>query len=439
MYRLWKWILMVFYRDIRLNGDACVGEDQAVILAANHVNGLVDPFVISAALKRPMLFTAKASLAKNPFLRFIAAALSVIFFQRPEAHRLQEARQYNAKAIEKCLEVLSNRRSLCIFPEGKSHSDPGMKPFKTGVARIAANYLETYGNRPPLLIVPVGLNYERKYAFRSSITVTLGEPIELRDAAAILDKAGAKQLTLLLEDRVRAVTTNFARVRDSILIPWAAELYLQNSLAPMALGLEVHDPENRVAVINRFIKVYGELKQDPHVQRLEKRVYALRQRLLRNGLSVTELHLPIKLLQAAFFCFREFELFLLGLPVWLVGVCGHFAPLALVTGVVKAVTKDQDHWATHALFLGFPVFVIYYLALFLVIMVVDWRFVWVPLVVMPFSGYVALLYTDRMKQMLRRCRTFVTYLRHPDMHATLKAEAEAILHDIKQIQKRQKI
>lgn len=430
---------MVFYRDIRLNGDARAGEDQAVIFVANHVNGLVDPFVVSAALKRPIRFTAKASLTKNPFLRFITTALSVILFQRPEEHSLPEARQYNANAIGKCLKALSNRRCLCIFPEGKSHSDPGMKPFKTGVARIAADYLEIYGNRPPLLIIPVGLNYERKYAFRSSINVTLGEPIEIQDVTEILDKGGAKQLTFLLEDRVRAVTTNFARVRDSILIPWVAELYLQKGIAPVALGLETHEPENRVAVINRFIQVYGELKQDPQVQRLEKRVYALRQRLLRNGLSITELHLPIKLLQAVFFCFREFELFLLGLPVWLMGVCGHLAPLTLVTGIVKAVTKDQDHWATHALFLGFPAFVIYYLALLLVIMVVDRRFIWVPLVVMPFSGYVALLYTDRMKQMLRRCRTFMTYLRHPDMHAMLKAEAEAILHDIKRIQEREKI
>ena len=58
--------------------------------------------------------------------------------------------------------------ALALFPEGVSHSDPQMRPLKTGAARIAlsAEAEQTGGSASPSC--PVGLFYERKTTFRSS-------------------------------------------------------------------------------------------------------------------------------------------------------------------------------------------------------------------------------------------------------------------------------
>ena len=56
-----------------------------------------------------------------------------------------------------------------IFPEGKSHDLPHVEPVKSGAARIAFDAVKS-GARD-LRIVPIGINYERKEAFRSAVWV----------------------------------------------------------------------------------------------------------------------------------------------------------------------------------------------------------------------------------------------------------------------------
>ena len=55
---------------------------------------------------------------------------------------------------------------------GTSHSDPALRPLKTGAARIALGA----GTSQPVTIVPVGLFYSMKGTFRSEALVFFGEP-----------------------------------------------------------------------------------------------------------------------------------------------------------------------------------------------------------------------------------------------------------------------
>ena len=70
-------------------------------------------------------------------------------------------------------------RAACwrSFPEGTSHSDPQLRPLKTGAARIALSAEAEHDGRLGVTIVPVGLAYERKTLFRSSVLLVVGEPL----------------------------------------------------------------------------------------------------------------------------------------------------------------------------------------------------------------------------------------------------------------------
>ena len=78
--------------------------------------------------------------------------------------------------------ALADGDAVCIFPEGISHSTGRLEPLRTGAARMA---LAAEREGRPRALVAVGLNFDRKTAFRSRVTVALrpavlGRPISRR-------------------------------------------------------------------------------------------------------------------------------------------------------------------------------------------------------------------------------------------------------------------
>ena len=62
--------------------------------------------------------------------------------------------------------LLASGGTIGICPEGVSHDEPGLKPIKTGAARISLAAVST-GEVSKLKIVPAGLYYTSKTSFRS--------------------------------------------------------------------------------------------------------------------------------------------------------------------------------------------------------------------------------------------------------------------------------
>jgi len=82
----------------------------------------------------------------------------------------------NADAFDAVLDVLEAEGAVLLFPEGKSHSDPALAPLKTRLARMALMArAERCLNR--ILIIPIGLTFERKWEARSRVLMQFGTPI----------------------------------------------------------------------------------------------------------------------------------------------------------------------------------------------------------------------------------------------------------------------
>src|SRR5207253_6590942 len=84
----------------------------------------------------------------------------------------------NRETFEQARELLARGGTLAICPEGTSHSEPSLKPLKTGAARIALGAASS-GAALDLQIVPAGLYYTAKTTFRSSALLYFGEPIRV--------------------------------------------------------------------------------------------------------------------------------------------------------------------------------------------------------------------------------------------------------------------
>src|SRR5256884_8917449 len=100
-------------------------------------------------------------------------------FQPIPVHRRQDASSdpaQNRETFDTARAVLARGGAIAIFPEGTSHSDPKLRPLKTGAARIAFGAAGALGDASPIRIVPAGLYYRAKRTFRSAALLYFGEP-----------------------------------------------------------------------------------------------------------------------------------------------------------------------------------------------------------------------------------------------------------------------
>ncbi|HSL71001.1 MAG TPA: lysophospholipid acyltransferase family protein [Longimicrobiales bacterium] len=433
---LWSAALFAFFRRIDVQGRERVPARGPVLIVANHTNAFVDPLLVLTELRRPVSLTAKSTLRGNPLLAVVMRALHVIEFQRSQDRAAGADPRRNVEAFEACRRRLAEGGCIVIFPEGVSHSDAALRPFKTGAARIALEFLEQSPGTA-LTIVPAGLHYEAKERFRSAAGVVFGEPFDAQVWRRSHPDANARELTAELDRRIRALTANFQDERDVRLFAQGAEILAVTSMPPPPLGWDVpRDYAAEVVIMQRMQdgRAWLARERPEQLAALERRVDALYSELQRLGVSAEELFLSMGAARVALFIVRELELVLVGAPMAAWGALNHALPYLTLQSLVRKMSKDRDHFASNAVFLSLPVVPFFY-ALQVGLMALLLPPLWVLLyaLALPLTGAVALLWRDRTGSAWRRTRTFFRFLRHPAEQRTLRAEAQSIAAEIRSL------
>ena len=120
-----------------------------------------------------------------------------------------EDRGQNAAALDQCRRLLADCGALVIFPEGTSSLGPAHLPFKSGAASIAVDAL---AQGVPLSVVPLGIHYERAWAFRSKVEVVVGEPLDTSFAHGLSDLGRLKEMKRRMNAALELVGVNFPSV-----------------------------------------------------------------------------------------------------------------------------------------------------------------------------------------------------------------------------------
>lgn len=204
--------LRLFFRRIEVAGVERVPKTGALIFVLNHTNGLIDPALIYVSLARRVSFLAKSTIFSVKFAAFIMRGMEVLpVYRQIDANR-EMAKNFSTFRV--CYEYLVQNRCIAIFPEGISHDETMLQPLKNGAARIAIGALafDEDLRRRGLKIMPVGLFYTSKTAFRSEALIRYGEPLAVEPIA--LDKNGeppreaVRELTARIDAALRNVTLN---------------------------------------------------------------------------------------------------------------------------------------------------------------------------------------------------------------------------------------
>jgi fatty-acyl-CoA synthase len=143
--------------------------DKNVIFVANH-SSYLDAFLCFAVLPPKTRFVGKQELANAPIIRDVVRKLDHIMIDRghfPEGI---------LKAEQKIKQIVSDKNTILIFPEGTFSYPEGLRPFKLGAFRVS---VETNTALLPIAIHGTRqILREGEYLLKPRlITVTVGELI----------------------------------------------------------------------------------------------------------------------------------------------------------------------------------------------------------------------------------------------------------------------
>src|SRR6185503_13539461 len=135
-----------------------------------------------------------------------------------------------------------------IYPEGTTHSESRVQRIKTGAARIALDY-QASGRGAPLTLIPVGITFEARKAFRGHVRLSFGEPIALGPYAPVYRDEPAKAveaLTTTIQWGMEAEILNVGRPERQDLIRAVEEIYRSDLVRELqeerGLGTRQIDP-----------------------------------------------------------------------------------------------------------------------------------------------------------------------------------------------------
>jgi 1-acyl-sn-glycerol-3-phosphate acyltransferase len=348
----------VFYR-IDSIGD--VPEDGAVLLLPNHPNALLDPAIVWATAGRDVRFLAKSTLFDGPF-RIVLAGAGAIPVYRKMDQGVDTSR--NTEMFSAVSRALGEGDAVCLFPEGISHSSGRLEPLRTGAARMA---LAAEHEGTAVALVPVGLNFDRKTAFRSRVTVVFGPPFSSRDllpASRDLHQEAVRDLTDRMADHMRRLLVEADPKADAALVDRVDRLYAATRDRPS-------DPEERLAR-RRTIAAGMERLREADPDRYDDILMRLRrydQRLRRFGLRDRHLDWEVSTGDAVTFALREIAIGAILLPLCAIGLIAFFVPYWLTGVAARQVTRQRDVIATAQVFTGAAI----YAAWLAVLGTIAWR------------------------------------------------------------------
>ncbi|MEO0650841.1 MAG: 1-acyl-sn-glycerol-3-phosphate acyltransferase, partial [Planctomycetota bacterium] len=221
-----------YYRFERIGGQ--VPARGPLLVVTNHSNGLVDGGMLFLATARPLRIIIKSTILRMPVVGPLARWAGCVPVYRKQDN---EDTSKNQDAFRAVHAALREGGAISIFPEGTSVDPlPGLRPFRGGAARMA---LGAEAADPPagVKILPVGLVYEERDAFRSRAYAWIGEPrgVEhLREEYARDPEAAVARLTAEIEDQVRAVTLELEEFSDRARLDAAERLLPGDERTPTA-------------------------------------------------------------------------------------------------------------------------------------------------------------------------------------------------------------
>jgi 1-acyl-sn-glycerol-3-phosphate acyltransferase len=424
-----KVALRIYFQRIEVTGLEHVSLDTPVIFVMNHPNALVDPVFLLCLAPRRVSFLAKAPLFRMPVIGYLVKAMESlpVYRQQDEGSDMRK----NQETFVAARKLLARGGTIGICPEGVSHDAPGLKPIKTGAARISLAAVST-GEVSNLKIVPAGLYYTSKTTFRSSALLYFGNPISVEPIKLDPDGSPPRDAVRQLSDQIEKA------LRNVILDAQHEEELLTTARAERIFSSAGHDSDDslkdELRLQQRFIKAYSSV-QKLHPERLRKleiRMVRFEEELEQAGVDAEQLSPPSSTSSVFFTILKRSLLFVLMLGPALLGTVAHYPAYRLGGYLATRFSADsEDIISTVKIISAMLLFPLTWLILAVVAYVMfGWLAAVGVLILIPVCGYIAIRFFEQLDRSIAGVRILTFFLVRRRFFVRLLAERKAIRNEI---------
>lgn len=179
LIRFLRVVTNLYFVEVRSSGRRNVPDAGPLILAANHPGSVLDAVLLSTQVSRPIRYLARSGLFRVPLFATLFRSLGAIPVYRP--HETADAGERNRVTFARVFEHLDSGGCIGIFPEGRNSSWARVGQLRKGVARMALGAEARNDFSLGLVIVPVGINHDRRDLLTSDALLRFGKPIRVAD------------------------------------------------------------------------------------------------------------------------------------------------------------------------------------------------------------------------------------------------------------------
>ena len=422
--------LRIYFQRIEVTGVEHVPLDTPVIFVLNHPNALVDPVFLLCLAPRDVSFLAKAPLFRMPVIGYLVKQLDSLPVYRHQDEGADVTK--NQETFIAARKLLARGGTIGICPEGVSHDDPGLKPIKSGAARISLATVST-GEVKNLKIVPAGLYYTSKTSFRSDALLYFGNPIDVEPVTLEPDgtppRDAVRRLSSQIEKALREVILDAKHEEELQTTARAERIFSSASNDGAAESLK-----DELRLQQRFIRAYPivQQRQPERLRRLETRMMRFEEELNQAGVDPEELSPPGSTIRVFAAIVRRLILFLLMLGPALIGTITHFPAYKLGGLLATRFGRDSDDViSTIKIISAMLLFPLTWIILAVVSYVLSgWLLALQVLLVIPFCGYVAIVFFEELDKSIAGLRVLMFFLVRRRFFVRLLAERNAIRNEI---------
>ena len=397
-----SFFLPVFYKRTQIINLKNIEVKGPVIIAMNHPNAFTDPFYLSyLCYPLKISFLARGDAFKPGFIAYFLEKIRVVpIFRIQDGGK--EGLKKNDEAYRRVNHLLSKNGKMIVFAEGLCVQERRLRPLKKGVARMVFGAYEAIKS-DNLIVVPIGVNYNKPDKFRSNVFYNVGEAILVKDFIADYEENAARgynKFLQVLEPKMKELITHINDKQNDEIVYQVEELCKKDLIKERGLNYknlehdfrilkELTEKINEVAANKpELLEEFNPLAKD-YFKKLEKN--KLKDWLINpnQNKQVTRVNIILR------FC-----LLLIGLPFYAVGLIGNYIPLLLTHKLTKKNIKNKEFYSSIAIGIGMFLFWINYIIWFTVIYALSSTVLW------PFSlclilimcGYFSLYYHPFMKK-----------------------------------------
>ena len=337
-----KMALHAFYRSrISVSYEAQMPKNVAIIFIANHQNSLLDPILMTThlpSLQQPAFIT-RGDVFANPFLRklFTSFKMLPIFRKRDGGNTIEK----NELTFAKCSQLLQDKASIIIFPEGNQAMRKHLRPMKKGLAYMVFQAAQATDFQEDIYIVPVGLEYENYVKAGRKVAIRFGKAINTASyykAFQENEKAAITHLTNQLASMISPYiidVKNIDEYQKIINIHAVCEPFL----------VEKNEKDSDILAKNqRFIEKIENL----HVQDVSAFIdCSQKAETFLNNIKTA--HFRPNIWQKTPSIFRlvpTFFMLILGLPFYVYGLLNNFLPYQISHFIATKKVKNLNFYAS---------------------------------------------------------------------------------------------